>query len=51
MALELQRLHLVPLTGPDGTVCPSTPLTDAQRQILDAAAIQAPPRITTLQPA
>ena len=51
IALELQRLHLVTLTGPDGTVQQSTPLTDPQRQILDALAIPAPPRITTLQPA
>jgi len=51
IALELQRLHLVTLTGPDGTVCQTTPLTDSQRQILDAVAVKAPPRITTLQPA
>ena len=51
IALELQRLHLVTLTGPDGTVCQTTPLTDSQRQILDAVAVKAPPQITTLQPA
>jgi transposase len=51
IALELQRLHLVTLTGPDGTVQQTTPLTDTQRRILDALAIPAPPRITTLQPA
>jgi transposase len=51
IALELQRLHLVTLTGPDGTVQQTTPLTDPQRQILDALQIPAPPRITTLQPA
>jgi hypothetical protein len=51
IALELQRLHLVTLTGPDGTVEQTTPLTDPQRQILNALAINAPPRITTLQPA
>ncbi len=51
IALELQRLHLVTLQGPDGTVQQTTPLTDAHRQILDALAIPAPPRITTLQPA
>jgi transposase len=51
IALELQRLHLVTLTGPDGTVQQTTPLTDPQRQILNALAIDAPPRITTLQPA
>src|SRR3954451_17341387 len=51
IALELQRLHLVTLTGPDGTVQQTTPLTDTQRGILNALAIPAPPRITTLQPA
>jgi transposase len=51
IALELQRLHLVTLQGPDGTVQQTTPLTDPQRQILNALAIAAPPRITTLQPA
>jgi transposase len=51
IALELQRLHLVTLHGPDGTVEQTTPLTDAQRQILDATAVKAPPRITTLAPA
>ena len=51
IALELQRLHLVTLTGPDGSVQQTTPLTDTQRSILDALAIPAPPRITTLQPA
>ncbi len=51
IALELQRLHLVTLTGPTGTLQQTTRLTDAQRQILTAAAITAPPRITALQPA
>jgi transposase len=51
IALELQRLHLVTLTGPDGSVQQTTPLNDTQRAILDALAITAPPRITTLQPA
>jgi hypothetical protein len=51
IALELQRLHLVTLTGPDGSVQQTTPLSDTQRGILDALAITAPPRITTLQPA
>src|SRR4051794_36085653 len=50
IALELQRLHLVTLTGTDGTVQQTTPLTDTQRGILNALAITAPPRITTLQP-
>lgn len=51
IALELQRLHLVTLTGPTGTLQQTTRLTDAQRQILTAAAITAPPRITALKPA
>ena len=51
IALELQRLHLVTLNGPDGTVQQTTPLTDPQRQILDALQVNAPPRITALQPA
>ena len=38
IALELQRLHLVTLQGPDGTVEQTTPLTDPQRQILAALA-------------
>src|SRR4051794_39280222 len=50
IALELQRLHLVTLTGPDGTVQQTTPISDTQRGILNALAITAPPRITTLQP-
>jgi len=51
IALELGRLHLVTLTGPDGTIEQTTPLTDAQREILAATAVTPPPRITTLQPA
>jgi len=51
IALELGRLHLVTLTGPDGTVQQTTPLSDPQRQILTALAIDAPPRITALQAA
>ena len=51
IARELQRLHLVTLTGPDGTVCHTTRLTDAQRQILDATAVKPPPPITALDPA
>jgi len=51
IALQLQRLHLVTLTGPTGTLQQTTRLTDAQREILTAAAITAPPRITALQPA
>jgi hypothetical protein len=51
IALELQRLHLVTLTGPTGTLQQTTRLTDAQRQILTAIGTPAPPRITALQPA
>src|SRR4051794_2681480 len=51
IALELQRLHLVTLTGPDGPVEQTPPITAPQRQILTALAIDAPPRIPPLQPA
>src|SRR3954462_5553208 len=51
IALELGRLHLVTLTGPDGTVEQTTRLPDAQRQILDATAVKPPPPITALDPA
>ena len=51
IALELQRLHLITLAGPDGTVQQTTQLTDAQRQILDATSVKPPPRITALDPA
>ncbi|MDQ3608910.1 MAG: IS1634 family transposase [Actinomycetota bacterium] len=51
IALELQRLHLVTLTGPTGTVAQTTQLTDTQRQILAATGLQPPPRITALKPA
>ena len=51
IALDMQRLHLVTLTGPTGTLAQTTRLTDAQRQILAATGIAAPPRITALQPA
>ncbi len=47
IALELQLLHLVTLTGPTGT----TELTDIQRELSAATAIPAPPRNTALQPA
>jgi len=51
IALELQRLHLVTLTGPTGTAEQTTQLTDAQRDLLAATGVQPPPRITALQPA
>jgi transposase len=51
IALELQRLHLVTLTGPTGTIAQTTELTDPQRELFAAAGVQPPPRITALQPA
>src|SRR5215210_807246 len=51
IARELQRLHLVTLCGPTGSVAQTTPLTDEQREILAALAIEPPPRITALDPA
>ncbi len=51
IALELQRLHLVTLTGPAGTVAHTTTLSDTQRDIYTATGVQPPPRITALQPA
>ena len=51
IALELQRLHLVTLTGPTGTAQHTTALTPAQREILAALRVDAPPRITALTPA
>ena len=51
IARELQRLHLVTLTGPTGTLQQTTRITDAQHAILTATAVTAPPRITALQPA
>jgi transposase len=51
IALELQRLHLVTLTGPTGTAQHTTALTTAQRELLTALRIDPPPRITALTPA
>ena len=48
---ELQRLHLVTLSGTAGTVAQTTPLTDPQRDILVALEVEPPPRITALDPA
>lgn len=48
---ELQRLHLVTLQGPTGTVEQTTKLTPAQHDILTALEITPPPRITSLEPA
>ena len=51
IATELQRLHLVTLHGPAGTVQQTTQPTDAQRAILAALQVEPPPRITALEPA
>jgi hypothetical protein len=51
IATELGRLHLVTLTGPTGTIAQTTELTDTQRELLAATGVQAPPRITALEPA
>ncbi len=51
IALELQRLHLVTLQGPAGTVAQTTPPTDIQTEVFDAVAVKPPPRVTTLKPA
>jgi transposase len=47
---ELERLKLVTLSGPPGTVEQTTPLTDAQRAILKHLAVQPPPTVTSLEP-
>ena len=51
LALELQRLHLVTLTGPTGTIQQTTQLTELQRDLLAAVGVGPPPRITALPPA
>ncbi len=51
IATELQRLHLVTLQGPAGSVQQTTRPTDPQSAILAALAIAPPPRITALEPA
>jgi transposase len=51
IALELQRLHLVTLTGTTGTAQHTTALTSPQRDILTALRIDPPPRVTALTPA
>lgn len=45
---ELQRLHLGEFTGPAGTYHQATQTTDAQKKILTALDIPAPPRILNL---
>ncbi|MDQ3608977.1 MAG: IS1634 family transposase [Actinomycetota bacterium] len=51
VALELQRLHLVTLTGPDGTVQQTTAPTPLAAQILGATKVKAPPQIAAITPA
>ena len=51
IALDMQRLHLVTLTGPTGTAQHTTALTTPQREILTALRIEPPPRVTALTPA
>jgi len=51
IALELGRLKLVTLTGPDGTIEQTTPPSPLATQILAAVKVAAPPRIAAIQPA
>jgi len=51
IATELSRLHLVTLHGDAGSFQQTTPLSDAQREILTALDVAPPPRITALEPA
>lgn len=51
IALELQRLHQVTLTGPDGTIEQTTPPSPLAAQILGATGVKAPPPITAITPA
>ena len=51
IALELQRLHQVTLTSPDGTVQQTTPPTPLAAQILGTTKVKAPPQITAITPA
>ena len=44
----MDRLAAVTLTGPAGTVVQATEPTDAQRALLGARNVTAPPRITAL---
>jgi hypothetical protein len=51
IALELQCLHQVTLTGPDVTVQQTTPPSGLAQQILAATAVKPPARITAITPA
>jgi transposase len=50
IAIELGRIHTVTLSGTAGTVAQTTPLTEGQQGIVDACGIDAPPRVTHLDP-
>jgi Transposase DDE domain len=47
---ELERLKLVTLSGPAGTVEQTTPLTARQRAILDQLSVEPPSPVTSLDP-
>lgn len=48
---KLERLKLVTLAGPAGTVCQTTPLSERQRAILNQLAVEPPPPVTAHEPA
>jgi transposase len=51
IATELDRLHAVTLTGPDGSAVHTTTLNPIQSRILTACQVPPPPAITRLIPA
>ena len=51
IAIELGRVHAVPLTSSAGTVVQTTPLSTVQQSIVDACDITPPPRVTHLHTA
>lgn len=51
ISLALGRVHAVTLAGSAGTVVHTTPLSEAQADILRACQIPAPARVTAVQPA
>jgi len=50
MRTELERIKLVTLSGQAGTVEQTTPLTEAQSEILVALGVDRPPPVTSLDP-
>ena len=50
IAVEMDRLHEVTLTGPAGTIRQSTDPTDTQSSFLAACKVPAPPRILGVNP-